>query len=381
VEAFRPVWAEVDLEAVRANVRSLGALVAPAALCAVVKADGYGHGAVAVGRAAIEAGAGCLAVALVEEGVQLREAGIDAPVLVLSEPVPDAAETVVAHRLTPVVYTATGIDALAKAGSGSGAGRMGGGARATNIDVHLKIDTGMHRVGCNPDDAVELAAHVVNRPELRLAGVCTHFAVADEPGNAYTDAQQRTFERVLDKVRSDQLPTGVVHACNTAAAVGVPGARYDMVRIGIGIYGIAPSAALAGAVDLVPAMAVKARVSYVQTLPAGARLSYGLRYETSRSTRIATVPIGYADGVPRELSHHGGEVLIGGRRHPIAGTVTMDQLMVDVGDQAVDVGDEVVLIGRQGDERITAEEWADRMHTIAYTVVCGVGPRVPRRYP
>jgi alanine racemase len=371
VDAFRPVWAEVDLEAVRANVRSLGALVAPAALCAVVKADGYGHGAVEVGRAAVEAGAGCLAVALVEEGVQLREAGIDAPVLVLSEPVPDAAETVVAHRLTPVVYTATGIDALAKAVLTHG---------SDSLDVHLKVDTGMHRVGCDPVDAVELAAHVVSRPELRLAGVCTHFAVADEPGNGYTDAQQRTFERVLEKIRAHDLPTGIVHACNTAGALAVPGARYDMVRSGIGIYGLAPSPALAGAVDLVPAMAVKARVSYVQSLPAGARLSYGLRYETSKPTRVATVPIGYADGVPRELSHHGGGVLIRGRRHPIAGTVTMDQLMVDVGDQVVDVGDEVVLIGSQGGVRITADEWAERMHTIAYTVVCGVSPRVPRRY-
>ncbi|MDQ1455957.1 MAG: alanine racemase [Actinomycetota bacterium] len=372
VEAFRPVWAEVDLEAVRANVRSLGALVAPAALCAVVKADGYGHGAVAVGRAAVEAGAGCLAVALVEEGVQLREAGIDAPILVLSEPVPAAAETVVTHRLTPVVYTATGIDALAKAVSVQGA--------HAPVEVHLKVDTGMHRVGCDPVDAVELAAHVVNRPELRLAGVCTHFAVADEPGNDYTDAQQRTFERVLAKIRARHLPTGVVHACNTAGALVLPDARYDMVRIGIGIYGLAPSPALAGAVDLVPAMAVKARVSYVQSLPAGARLSYGLRYETSKPTRVATVPIGYADGVPRELSERGGGVLIGGRRHPIAGTVTMDQLMVDVGDQAVEVGDEVVLIGSQGGVRISADDWAARMQTIAYTVVCGVGPRVPRRY-
>jgi alanine racemase len=171
-----------------------------------------------------------------------------------------------------------------------------------------------------------------------------------------------------------------VHACNTAGALVVPSARYDMVRVGIGIYGIAPSPALATAADLTPAMAVKARVSHVHMLPEGARISYGLRYETSGPTRVATIPIGYADGVPRELSHHGGEVLIGGRRHPIAGTVTMDQLMVDVGDQSVDVGDEVVLIGRQGDERITAEEWAERLDTIAYTVVCGVGPRVPRRY-
>ena len=371
-DAYRPVWAEVDLDAVRTNVRSLRALVAPAALCAVVKADGYGHGAVPVSRAAVDAGADCLAVALVEEGVQLRTAGIEAPIIVLSEPVPAAADTVVGYRLTPVVYTATGIDALAKAVADRA---------AEPLLVHLKVDTGMHRVGCDPDDAVELAAHVVDRAELRLAGVCTHFAVADEPGNEYTEEQQRTFERVLADLRAQGLPTGVVHACNTAAAIAVPGARYDMVRAGIGIYGIAPAAALAGVVDLVPALSVKARVSHVQELPAGARLSYGLRYETSKSTRIATVPIGYADGVPRELPHRGGEALIGGRRHAMAGTVTMDQLMIDVGDQRVEVGDEVVLIGRQGDAQITAEEWADRMDTIAYTIVCGVGPRVPRRYP
>jgi alanine racemase len=153
-----------------------------------------------------------------------------------------------------------------------------------------------------------------------------------------------------------------------------------MVRAGIGIYGLAPAPALEGAIDLVPALSVKARISHLQTLPAGARLSYGLRYETGAPTRVATVPIGYADGVPRELALRGGEVLIGGRRHPIAGTVTMDQLMVDVGDAPVDVGDEVVLLGVQGSERITASEWAERMDTIAYTIVCGVGPRVPRRY-
>jgi alanine racemase len=303
--------------------------------------------------------------------MQLRAAGIDAPILVLSEPVPGAAETVVAHHLTPVVYTATGIDALAKAALTLGA--------RDPIAVHLKVDTGMHRVGCDPVDAVELAAHVVDRPELALAGVCTHFAVADEPGNAYTETQHRLFEGVLDALRAQGLPTGTVHACNTAGAIALPSARYDMVRVGIGIYGVAPSPALAGRVELVPALAVKARVSHVQTLPAGARISYGLRYETTAATRVATVPIGYADGVPRELAERGGEVLISGRRLPIAGTVTMDQLMVDVGDLSVAVGDEVVLLGRQGEERIGAEEWAERMHTIAYTIVCGIGPRVPRR--
>jgi alanine racemase len=371
-DEFRPVWAEIDLAAVRANVRVLHALVAPAALCAVVKADGYGHGAVAVSKAAMAAGADCLAVALVEEGVQLRDGGVDAPVLVLSEPVPAAAETVVAHRLTPIVYTAAGIDAIAKAVRASGV--------HDPIGVHLKVDTGMHRVGCTPEAAVDLAAQVADRGELRLAGVCTHFAVADEPANVYTGAQQQLFEQVLAAIRDRGLPTGVVHACNTAGAIAMPQARYDMVRAGIGIYGLAPAAALAGAVDLTPVMAVKARVSHVQSLPAGARISYGLRYETTQPTRIATVPIGYADGVPRELPHNGGAVLIGGRRHPIAGTVTMDQLMVDVGDEPVAVGDEVVLIGRQGDEQIGADEWAERMHTISYTIVCGVGPRVPRRY-
>lgn len=373
MNGFRPVWAEVDLDVVRANVRTLKELVAPAALCAVVKADGYGHGAVAVSRAALDAGADCLAVALVEEGVLLREAGIDAPALVLSEPVPAAAEAVVAHRLTPVVYTATAIDALAKAVRTHGASEP--------LPVHLKVDTGMHRVGCDPADALELAAQVFDRAELVLAGVCTHFAVADEPGNDYTAGQQRAFDDVLAQLRERGLPTGVVHACNTAGAITRPQAHYDMVRFGIGIYGVAPSVALAGAVDLVPALSVKASVAHVHALPAGARLSYGLRYETSKPTTVATVPIGYADGVPRELADHGGEVLIGGHRCPMAGTVTMDQLMVDVGDQAVAVGDEVVLIGRQGDEVITAQDWADLMDTIPYTIVCGVGPRVPRRYP
>jgi alanine racemase len=181
-------------------------------------------------------------------------------------------------------------------------------------------------------------------------------------------------------MRARGLPTGIVHACNTAGAIAVPQARYDMVRAGIGIYGLAPAPALAGAVHLMPALAVKARVSHVQNLPAGARLSYGLRYVTEKATRVATVPVGYADGVPRELAHRGGQVLIAGRRRPIAGTVTMDQLMVDADDLAVDVGDEVVLLGRQGAECIGAEEWAARLETIPYTIVCGVGPRVPRRY-
>jgi alanine racemase len=369
VTVHRPVWAEIDLAAIRANVRALRAAVAPASVLAVVKADGYGHGAVPVARAALDAGATGLGVALVEEGVELRDADIEAPILVLSEPVPNAADAVVAYGLTPVVYTAHGIDALAKAVASGEAEPLG---------VHLKVDTGMHRVGCAPGEAVDLALHVVERPELTLAGVCTHFAVADEPGNDYTEAQRVRFESVLHELHEHGLEPPVVHAANTAAALAAPAARYDLVRAGIGIYGIAPDPALAGRVALQPAMTVKARVTFVKEVRAGARISYGLRYQTPFSTRLATVPIGYADGVPRELSHNGGEVLVRGRRCAIAGTITMDQLMVDVGELPVEPGDEVVLLGRQGSEEITAWDWAQRVGTIAYTIVCGIGPRVPR---
>src|SRR5438477_3526590 len=198
--AYRPVWAEIDLDAVRANVKVLRATAAPAQLLAVVKAQGYGHGAVPVARAALEAGATGLGVALVEEGIELRAAGIDAPILVLSEPIPAAAPSVVAYRLTPVVYTLTGIDALAKAVADGGAHEQ--------LDVHLKVDTGMHRVGCRDDDAVALATQVADRPELRLAGVCTHLAVADEPDNPYTIEQLARFDAVLDAFRARGLPLG-----------------------------------------------------------------------------------------------------------------------------------------------------------------------------
>ncbi len=371
-QTSRLTWAEVDLAAVRDNVTALRALVAPARMLAVVKADGYGHGAVPVSRAALEAGADGLGVALVEEGVQLRDAGIDAPVLVLSEPVPAAAGVVVEHGLTPVVYTSTGIEALAKA--------VAVGGRGMPLDVHLKVDTGMSRVGCRMEDAFELAAKVVGLPELRLAGTCTHFAVADEPENPYTRLQIDRFDTVLAMLRSAGIDPGVAHACNTAGALAFPAARYDLVRVGIGVYGVPPATALAGAVALRPALSVKARVAFVKTVPARTGVSYGLRYETDRETRIATVPAGYADGVPRNLGHAGGVVLVHGQRCPIAGTVTMDQLMVDVGDLPVVTGDEVVLLGAQGDESVTADEWADRLGTIGYEIVCGIGPRVPRRY-
>lgn len=366
------MWSEVDLDAIRANVEALCTRVAPAAVLAVVKANGYGHGAAPVARAALEAGAPWLGVARVEEGVQLRGHGIDAPILLLSEAPLSAAEAVVTHSITPVVYTESGVDALAKA-----VAAFGGKDR---LSVHLKIDTGMHRVGCDPHDALSLAARIAASPELDLAGVCTHLAVADEPADPYTAAQLTRFHDALATLRAHGHDCGIVHAANSAAALGCADAAYDLVRIGIAVYGLPPARAFDGVLPLQPALSLHARVMMVRELDAGERLSYGLRYALPRSGRVATVSAGYADGVPRNLGLAGGEVLIRGRRHPIAGIVTMDQLMVDLGDAEIEAGDEVVLIGEQGDERITATDWAELLGTISYEVVTGIGARVPRTY-
>jgi alanine racemase len=370
-ERYRPAWVEIDLDAIRANTGAIVDAVAPAAVMAVVKADAYGHGDGAVARAALDAGATWLGVALVEEGIALREQGIDAPILVLSEPPAAAAPAVVAASLTPVVYTLGGLEHLAKAVASSG--------RDAPLAVHLKVDTGMHRVGCSITEVAVLAEAIASHAELALAGTCTHLAVADEPDDPYTGEQLARFDAVLaDLVARGHAP-GLRHAANSAGALAFPSARYDLVRTGIALYGIDPSPAVSGRVRLRPALAFKSRVGYVKTVPAGARVSYGLRYTVPAPARLATVPVGYADGVPRRLGHVGGQVLIGGRRVPIAGTVTMDQLLVDVGEAPVAAGDEVVLIGRQGDEEVTAAEWAGPLDTIPYEIVCSIGPRVPRR--
>jgi alanine racemase len=366
--AARRAWAEVDLAAIRHNAALLAELVAPARLCAVVKAGAYGHGAVAVAMAALEGGATWLAVALVEEGAVLRGHGIDAPILLLSEPPPASMDDVVALRLTPTLYTLDGVEAAAKAVAGG-----------SPLDVHVKVDTGMHRVGAGAEGALAVAQAVAARPELRFGGVWTHFAVADEPENPFTATQCARFDEVVARLPARPA---LVHACNSAGALAHPGAHHDMVRCGIALYGVAPSPALAAvrAVEgLRPALSLRARVAYVREVAGGEAVSYGLRRPLARASHVATVPVGYADGVPWRLGVAGGEVLIGGRRRPLAGSVTMDQIMVDCGDDAgVLPGDEVVLIGRQGTEQVTAWDWATLVGTIAYEVLCGIGPRVPK---
>lgn len=366
---MRPSWIEVDLDAVEANAAKIAERVAPAALWAVVKADAYGHGDVPVAEAALAGGARCLAVALVEEGVRLREAGLRVPILLLSEPPLDAAEEVVEWELVPTVYRRDFAERLGKAALEA----------RRRLGVHLKLDTGMHRVGAAPADAVPLARFVVEHPGLRLEGVWTHFPVSETDPD-YTRRQVTALVRFRDALRAEGIEVPLLHAANTAGALAVPESRLDAVRVGLGLYGLRPAPGIAPELELAPAMRVVSRVAYVRRLPRGARPSYGRIRPLPRAATIATVPIGYADGMPRRLAAAGGEVLIGGRRRPLAGMVTMDQIVVDVGDDDVQVGDEVVLLGRQGTEEITADEWAMRLGTINYEIVTGFGPRLPRRH-
>lgn len=359
---LRPGWAEVDLDAIRHNVREISRLVGSARVCAVVKADGYGHGAVPVARAALQGGASWLAVALVEEAAILRGEGIDAPILVLSEPPPEAMGVAAGLDLRVTLYTEEGIAAAAHHG----------------LRAHLKVDTGMHRVGAQPERALRFASLIAAHHTLELEAVWTHFAVADEPDRAdATHAQLERFAGVVDAIRGTGIEIPMTHVSNTAGALMV-GAHHDMVRVGLGVYGYHPNPSAPTSADLRPALSLKARASHVKRLPAGESLSYGLRYTLDRPSTIATAPLGYADGVPRRLSSVGGEVLVGGQRRPIAGTVTMDQILVDCDDLDVSRGDEIVLIGTQGDEQITADDWAARLGTISYEILCGIGARVPR---
>ncbi len=375
---FRPSSAVVDLGAITANVRALSNAAGTSLFCAVVKANGYGHGSVQAAAAALRGGATMLAVALVEEAVVLRDAGINSPVLLLSEAPVGSEPAVAALDLIATVYSEGAVDRLSAAAGSAG----------TTARVHIKVDTGMRRVGCRPEAAVALAKRVAAAPNVLHVGTFTHLAVADVPTLSYTAEQLHRFEQVLADMRMAGVDPGVVHAANSAGTIAHATARYDMVRCGIAIYGQAPDAGLdpaAYGVELRPAVQVVSHVSHVKTVPAGARASYGLAYEYPCESLVATIPVGYADGIPRRWSAVGGQVLIGGRRRNIGGRVTMDQIVIDCGpaiDPAsqVSIGEEVVLIGRQGDEEISAWELAVRLDTIAYEITCGLSARLPRVY-
>jgi len=365
----RPTWVQVDLDALAANVNALKSHARAERLMAVVKADGYGHGLIPSAEAALRGGADWLAVALVEEGEALRAGGIDAPVLVLAEAPVAAAGRLLAAGLTPAAYTRPFLEALDAAGR----------ARDEPVAVQVKLDTGMRRVGVPPTDWEDALRFVANAPGLRLQGLWSHFAVADEPHHPFIAHQAREFRRGLEVAQRAGLRPELVHLCNSAGTLHLPDEHFDMVRPGLAVYGLEPAPGLAGAVPLRPALSWFSRLSMVKDVAAGESVSYGLRWTAEAPTRIGTIPAGYADGVRRGLSNV-GRVLAGGRAVPIAGTVCMDQFLVDLGQAGAAAGDEVCLIGSQGDAVISVDDWAAWLGTINYEIVCGISARVPRVY-
>ena len=379
---MRPTEATVDLGAIGRNVEKLVRCAAPAQVCVVTKADGYGHGSVASARAALDAGASWIAVALVEEGIELRRSGVRAPILLLSEPRPGEMFEVVEADLTPSVYTSLGVAAaVAAAGSRPLPGP---------VAVHLCLDTGMNRVGLRPpepygshgiDEALEVVRAIADKPGIRLGGVWTHFAVADEPSRSETDLQLDRFLQTLVGLENELDDDVIVHAANSAGLLARSDARFDMVRVGIATYGIEPAAGIGSSLGLEPAMSLRSQLAMVKPVFAGESISYGLRHTFATDTIVGTIPIGYADGMRRDSFANGVEVLVGGHRRPIVGVVTMDQAMIDLGpESSARPGDEVVIIGSQGDQTISVHEVADRLGTIPYEIVCDIGRRVRRRY-
>ena len=367
----RWAWVEVDLDAIKHNVRTLKALTPSGTrFMAVVKADGYGHGAIEASRAALEAGAEWLGVATVDEALEIRGAGIAGPLLIVSEPPAEAADVLVENDITATVTTREFASTLSR--SAMRADRR--------VPYHLKVDTGMNRIGVRVADVPDIVNWLRDLPGLVLEGVMTHFATADVPGDWEFSRQVERFEDVIGALRTERIRPRLAHAANSAATILHPETHHDMVRCGIAIYGLHPGEATYGRVDLAPAMTVKGRVSLVKRIGLGEGVSYGLTWQAPAPTTVATVPIGYADGVHRVLSNR-MPVLIGGRRCRQIGRVCMDQLMVEVPD-GLDVrqGDEVVLVGRQGEERIVMDELAALAGTINYELACGFALRLERRF-
>ena len=379
------IWAEIDLNAISRNVRELCRITSPGSrLMAVVKANGYGHGAVEVALAALNNGAECLGVARIEEGLHLRRTGITAPILILGYTLPEYSETIVQYHLTQAVYTFEAAEALSEAAS-----RL-----QTKAKVHIKIDTGMGRLGLLPDNprisllgkhlpgnAQRVIESIFRLPHVEVEGIFTHFAAADSRDKTCTLQQLERFLDFLDKLKVHGLEFPLRHAANSAALIDLPETHLDMVRPGISLYGFYPSGDVNKEhISLVPAMALKTRVIHFKMVPAGFHISYGLTYQTENPTVIATVSAGYADGLNRLLSSR-GQMLVRGSRAGIVGRICMDLTLLDVGHiPDVGIGDEVVIFGSQGREFIPVEEMAETLNTIHYEIVTSLASRVARVY-
>lgn len=365
---FRGAWAEVNLDAVAHNIRLAKAGLKPSTrLCAVVKANAYGHGAVRIAQEALRAGADFLGVALVQEGVELRDAGIEAPILVLGAMVPEAAELTVRYDLSHAVFDEERLNALNAA-----ALRLHKKAK-----IHIKVDTGMHRIGVKPEDAGRFAKLCASLPGIYIEGVFSHFASADADTKDYAAYQYENFVKALKLIEAEGIKIPIRHICNSAALMELKDYQLDMVRMGMSLYGFMPNHLDPDYEKLEPVMTVKALVSYVKTLPVGDTIGYGRTFTTKRPTVVATVPLGYADGLNRRLSNT-GYMVIDGRHAPIIGRVCMDQTMIDVTDiPGVRVGTEVTVFGGYDPSVEQVAAWAGTIH---HEITCDVSARMPRVY-
>jgi alanine racemase len=371
ISTVLPTYATVNLTALAHNLSCIKRYLSPGCeVMAIVKANAYGHGAVETAQALTRQGIERFAVASLDEGIALRQAGLSASIVVLGALFEEQVSDLVAHRLTPVVSDGRILPTLAKAAR----------SHPTSYPIHLKVETGMGRLGFSPEDLLSFLDNPILRSPFQVEGMMTHLADADGADSDFTERQLGAFRAMLEQIRQRGLSIPLVHTANSAAIVRFPDAHFSLVRPGIMLYGYHTLPATIPAPDLTPVLSLRTTIVQLRTIPRGRTVSYNGTFVAQRPTRIAVLPIGYADGYSRRLSHR-GSVLIQGRRAPIVGLVCMDMIMVDVTDLApVQVGEAVTLIGQQGQESIWADEVADWIGTIPYEVLCGIGSRVPRLY-
>lgn len=358
-------WTEIDLQALKNNILWLRKITGVQVM-AVVKANGYGHGAIPIARAAVDGGAAWLGVARIEEALELRAAQLPKPILLLGYTPPQRYKEAIENEISLTVWEKSQIDAAET--TSESLGKVG--------LLHIKVDTGMNRLGIEPENAAKLAAYINSKPHLIVEGIFTHFARADETERFVTDTQERRFVEAVKSLENLGIHPEWVHASNSAGALTRSGVPFNMVRAGIAMYGLHPSSQCMLPPGFQPVLTWKSVISRIRIIESGEGISYGHVYITANRERVGTVPVGYADGFRRII---GNEVLVAGKRVPVIGRVCMDQLMISL-EQVPEAktGDEVVLLGKQGQEQITAEEIAERWGTINYEVTCGIGVRVPR---
>ena len=364
---YRPTWAEVNLDYLEHNFKAVKSLLRPQTeVLVTVKADAYGHGLVAIAKRLVACRVDYLGVASIDEGIELRKAGIKTPILILGLMLKKDMGPLFTYQLTPTVSDR----AMAKALNARAA------ILKQKIPVHIKVDTGMGRIGVLHTEALELVAYIHKFKNIIIQGIFTHFALADT-SRKFTVLQINLFNKLISDLKTKGIIIPLIHAANSIGLINYRNSHFTMVRPGLVIYGLYPKKNLG--IKLKPVLSLKTRVVFIKQVGPGYGISYGLTYITKRSTGVVTLPVGYGDGYPRNLSNLAW-LLIGGRRFRISGKICMDQIMVDVGNFKPKIGDEVVLIGKQGKQQVTVEELANLSGTISYEIVCGLGNRIPRIY-